>query len=253
MTPTLLNDGLIVFAEACEAKQANIIPLIEETCLWVAPETVQALPVWYPETHRKAPMYDAKWKRVYTNTSKVSGHTAEKQEPNIKAAKSFWRAIGFTSGTKPKNWTVCHIWSIDDSAFQKPNTIIQDAKYYSCIANMVALPTPLKALTDSLPNVKTMLRVCAYNLYGWVCESPDVRQEADSIKKRNLIPKGYPESWPRRSGDAPPKGMIPYDEKIAEFVRKRKGEIARDLHDASLTHYPRAKVHEVLKFWKIRL
>lgn len=248
----LLNDGIVVFEEACEEKRINIASLIEDTCLRADPEIVQELPLWYPETHRKALMYDAKRQRVYINTDKLSGHTTQKREPNIKAAKAFWWSIGFTSATKPRNWTVCHIWGVDDPTFQKPNTIIQDPKYYSCIANMVALPTPLKTLTDSLPQIKTMLRVCAYYLYGWVCESSEVQRDAKEIK-RGMIPKGYPKSWPRKAGEQPPRGLVPGNDAILKYARSRKNKIMKDLNNRTLLHYPRKQVREVLKFWKIQL
>jgi hypothetical protein len=42
--------------------------------------------------------------------------------------------------------------------------------FFSCVGNMVLLPTPLKAFTDTMPEIKSMLRICARNLYGWQCD-----------------------------------------------------------------------------------
>lgn len=41
--------------------------------------------------------------------------------------------------------------------------MVQDHQFYSCVANMVLLPAPLKAFTDAMPEVKAMLRVCSRN------------------------------------------------------------------------------------------
>jgi hypothetical protein len=45
---------------------------------------------------------------------------------------------------------------------------------------MVWLPTPLKGFTDTLPEIKAMLRVCAFHLYGWACEHPSVADQVES-------------------------------------------------------------------------
>jgi hypothetical protein len=49
--------------------------------------------VWYPETARKRPLYDAKWESVYTNTNRLTALTTDKVEPNIKAGKAFIAAL----------------------------------------------------------------------------------------------------------------------------------------------------------------
>ncbi len=249
---TPLTNGLIVFREACQRARVDVASLIADTCLWVDPKTFQELPVWYPETYRGAPIYDCKWQRIYTNTSKSSGRTVEKMEPNIRAGLALWRALGFGPRSKPKNWTVCHIWGVDDEYFQRPNTIVRNPKYYSCVGNMVALPSPLKALTDGLPEIKRMLRVCAYYLYGWVCDADEVKAEASAITNGS-IPDGYPESWPRKQGGISPKGMVRYNATIQKFLTKRKEEIGRDLQNPALKFYPKVRVREVLEFWRIKI
>ncbi len=247
-----LENGLFVFHEACRRAKVDMVSLIVNTCLWVDPKTFQDLPVWYPETYRGAPIYDHKWQRRYTNTSKSTGRTLEKVEPNIRASRALWQALGFGPRSKPKNWTVCHIWGIDDEYFQRPNTIVRNPKYYSCIANMVALPSPLKALTDGVPEIKSMLRVCAYYLYGWICESDEVKAEATAITN-GFIPKEYPESWPKSRADKLPKGLVQYNAAIKKFVNKRKQEIKGDLQNPALRFYPKKQVREVLQFWRIKL
>ena len=144
----------------------------------------------------------------YTNTNRQSGQTVAKMEPNIQASRALVKALGI-SGKRPPNWTVCHIWGIDDPAFQKSNRIVQSPLCYSCIANMVWLPTPLKAFTDSMPQIKEMLRVCAFHLYVWVCDDRDVESEARQIKE-GYLPDQYPESWPTADRQVHPPNVAPF-------------------------------------------
>lgn len=89
---------------------------------------------------------------------------------------------------KPANWTVCHIWGYDDEAFAFQSSIVRYPRYYSCVANMVWLPTPLKGFTDALPKIKTMLITCAFYLYGWACEDESVKEQANAISAR-VVPE----------------------------------------------------------------
>jgi hypothetical protein len=118
---------------------------------------------------------------------------------------------------------------------------------------MIWLPTPMKGFTDALPEIKTLLRTCAFYLYDWSCEHESVRGQADAIRS-GAIPDGYPTSWP--SPDRPkllPSGTAPFTPAIADEIRKRKRLIRTMLADSSLTHFPRDEVREVLAFWKIDL
>ena len=103
----------------------------------------------------------------------MTGEKIHKREANIYAAKALDLALGIRSKDKT-NWSCCHIWGVDDPKFQKTNTVIADHRFYSCVANMVLLPTPLKAFTDSMPEIKSMLRICSTNLYGWRCDHTDM-------------------------------------------------------------------------------
>ncbi len=102
---------------------------------------------------------------------------------------------------------------------------------------MVALPTPLKALTDSMLVIKYMLRVCAFYLYGWICEAEEVREEAEMIKK-GTIPDNYPSSWPLRENDKTPPGLMGFNPRIDEFIQRRRQAIRDDVRHADLGHYP---------------
>jgi hypothetical protein len=120
---------------------------------------------------------------------------------------------------------------------------------------MVALPTPLKSLTDAVPEIKYMLRICAYHLYGWACEAEEVQSEAEMIKQ-GKIPEGYPTKWPQTKGGSAPPGLVTFDATIQKFIQRRKQKIKKDLRNAELgpyPFYPKEKVKEVLAFWQIEL
>jgi hypothetical protein len=127
-----------------------VVEIIARTCRWVHPETFRQLPVWCPWAARGRPVYDSGWQRRYTNTRRATKQTVEKVEGNIAASKALIAALGVAS-PKPPNWTVCHIWGYDDPAFASQGNIVRDPRYFSCVANMVWLPTPLKGFTDALP------------------------------------------------------------------------------------------------------
>ncbi|MFH2001744.1 MAG: hypothetical protein ABIK28_18810 [Planctomycetota bacterium] len=240
------EDGLKAFSEECKNLSIDLIPLIVRTAKWVHPETFKLLPAWYPEFSRRAKRYDAKWRTITINKKRGE----EKHEGNERAQAALKKALGIRDEKDWPNWTCCHIWGVDDPKFQLRNSIVRDPKYYSCVANMVLLPTPIKALTDSVSEVKTMLRICAWNLYGWVCDHDDVSSEAEKVKA-GFIPEGYPPEWPRGSKDRPPPGTVGLSDYIKVAAARRLTKIRADLADSSLTHYPRASVLETLKYWKI--
>jgi hypothetical protein len=249
-----LADGFYVpdGNEAVRDDIPAVVELIERTARWVHPETFRALPVWAPHTARGRPLYDAKWTRRYTNTRKSTGVTAEKFEGNVAALKALVAALDVAS-PKPKNWTVCHIWGYDDPSFAQRSNVVQDPRYFSCVANMVWLPTSLKGFTDTLPEIKAMLRVCSFHLYGWACEHPSVADQAAKVRS-GWIPDRYPKAWPSldRLGVLPP-GTAPFAARIELEIAKRKQKIKADLANAAFLHYPKDEVLEVLKFWNVSL
>jgi hypothetical protein len=240
-----ISDGLDELRHAMPA----LIDLIASTAKWVHPDTFRALPVWYPETARGQPIFDASWSRQYNNTKGETGKVADKFEPNVRAGKALARALGTR---KKPNWTVCHIWGIDDEKFKFPNRVVQDPKYYSCIGNMIWLPTPLKGFTDSVPEIKTMLRTCAFYLYGWACEHPDVVAAANQIRS-GAIPESYPQNWPTSSNRVLPPGTIPLNTRIQNSINQRKARLRSWLDTPGLVHFPYEQVEAVLAFWRISL
>jgi len=165
--PDGFPDGLIALLE--QISLAEIMRLIERTARWVAPETFKLLPVWFPEYARQSYLYNANWSEPRMLTKRKTNVSVHKQETNTYANMALKYALGLSSKDRP-NWSRCHIWGIDDPLFKKSSAVVQDHRFYSYVANMVLLPTPLKAFTDTMPEVKAMLRICVRNLYNWHCE-----------------------------------------------------------------------------------
>jgi hypothetical protein len=229
-----------------------IVELIVRTARWVHPKTFSALPVWAPHTARGQPLYDSGWTRRYTNQRKATGVTIEKSEGNVAALKSLLSALDVAT-PRPKNWTVCHIWGYDDPSFAQSGSIVQDPLYFSCVANMVWLPTSLKGFTDTLPEIKAILRVCSFHLYGWACEHPSVADQATKIRS-GWIPELYPKSWPSPDNKAVlPPGTAPHTARVEKEILRRKLKIKADIENAAYHHYPKDEVLKVLEFWKITL
>ncbi|NIA71263.1 hypothetical protein HBA54_21925 [Pelagibius litoralis] len=124
-----------------------IMKMVAGTACWVNPEVFKELPVWRPDTARNSPLYKADWVTPATNNGTA------KHEGNVAAQQSLLAALGVV-GKKPPNWTTCHIWGYDDSAFIGKSRIVQDRRFYSCVGNMVLLPTPLKGFTDTVLEIK---------------------------------------------------------------------------------------------------
>ena len=163
------------------------------------------------------------------------------------SAKALVCALGVRPSAKPSSWTVCHIWGYDDDRFATESMIVKDPRYYSCIGNMVWLPTPLKGFTDAVPEIKRMLRTCAYYLYGW---APRTLIETE-LAETKVIPGGYPESWPTADRNSPPRGTSPYSQCVKDAVERRKRQLRMRLANKALTHYPRQEVRDVLAFWHV--
>ena len=111
---------------------------------------------------------------------------------------------------------------------------------------MIWLPTSLKGFTDTLPEIKAMLRVCAFHLYGWACEHPSVGDQADKVRA-GWTPDGYPKSWP--CPDRPrvlPPGTAPFTVRVEREIAKRKQKIKADIANAAFMHYPKEDVLGVL-------
>ncbi|MGE5564726.1 MAG: hypothetical protein ACM3YN_01015 [Parcubacteria group bacterium] len=226
----------------------EIASLIERTARWVAPETFRLLPVWFPAHARGKPFYKGNWSEPQMNTKRTSGASSHKVEGNIFANQALTLALDWRKQTRP-NWSCCHLWGVDDPKFQRANAVVQDRRFYSCIGNMVLLPTPLKAFTDTMFDVKAMLRVCARNLYGWECDHPDVAESNRTLADQ-FDPADYPASWPRAPGERRPLGVVDLTPAIEKSVRDRLEKIRAELREAG-DHYPRREVLAVLDYWGV--
>ena len=129
----------------------------------------------------------------------------------------------------------------------KANSVVQDNRFFSCIANVILLPTPLKAFTDVMPEVKAMLRRSSGDWFNWSCDHPDLLpQPGDAFD-----PADYPESWSHAASGSVP-GIVPINDKIRAKARNRKAVIARDLENVG-EFYPREQVRDALSYWNIVL
>jgi len=229
-----------------EDQRDLVIDLIAKTARWVHPEIFHVLPVWRPEMARGQQLYNAAWTRIATNKD------APKKEGNVSASKALKEALGMKTSYKPQNWTTCHIWGYDDPRFAKSGGVVRDPRFFSCVGNMVLLPTPLKGFTDAVPEVKHILRHCAYRLYGWACEHEDVAEEAEQVRTQPL-PDYYPACWPGSDRDVLPPGTAPASPHAQDSAEKAKARIRDALANDALLHYPRDQVRDVLAFWNIEL
>lgn len=242
--PAVAIDGLE--ALRAELELSEIMQLIERTARWVSRETFERLPVWYPEHTRRGLFYKANWSEPQLNTNRQTQVSVHKHEDNNYASKTLTHALGLRSRQRP-NWTCCHVWGVDDATFGSSNVVVQDPRFCSCVANMVLLPTPLKAFTDVTPEVKRMLRACALNTYGWRCDHDALGDDDEGVWAAD---PAYPASWPRESGAPPPLGTVETSPAIAADADRRLAEIRRDLVEAG-EYYPRAAVRAALAYWRI--
>ncbi|MFY0637290.1 MAG: hypothetical protein JXQ94_05155 [Maricaulis maris] len=243
-----LPDGLE--ALRTELSLNEVMTLIERTARWVDPATFKYLPVWYPEHARRAFFYKKNWSEPQMNRNRQTGQSVHKTEGNVHANKALTLSLGLRAGERP-NWSCCHIWGVDDASYQFSNAVVQDRRYFSCVANMLLLPTPLKAFTDVMPEVKMMLRVCALHFYDWACEHQEVSAIADRVAKWDDW-DSYPKSWPTPQRQSSPMGTIPFSDRIRKAADRRKANIRKDLKLAG-QHYPREEVLSVLSYWRISL
>lgn len=236
-----LPDGLEALRRELDIR--DIMRLIERTAKWVDPATFRLLPVWFPEHARKGHLYNANW-----TEPRLLNKETHKREGNTQANKALTLALGLRKGTRP-NWTCCHIWGVDDDRYQKANAVVQDHRFFSCVANMVLLPSPLKAFTDTMVDVKAMLRICARNLFGWQCDHDSVSDAVLTIDEWNEW-DAYPASWPKSGCGGMPVGVMELNENIRASAKNRLKRIQIDLEHAG-PYYPSEEVRAALEYWNV--
>lgn len=238
----VLGDGLLELK--AHISTGEVARLIEATARWVDPETFAVLPVWYPEYARGKLLYNADWSVARRIKKQDSDEVADKKEGNTQANIALCKAMGVIPRDRP-HWSCCHIWSVDDPSFVRRNTVVKDHRFFTCVANMVLLPAPLKAFTDVMPEIKAMLRACSAILYGWECDHPDLAASG----RLEFDRADFPKSW--ESSTTVP-GVIPINDKIRRNAETRKKRIKRDLEHSG-KFYPREEVREALNYWKVSL
>ena len=245
---TEILDGLETLQSVLSLRE--IASLIERTARWVAPETFKLLPLWFPEYARRDSFFKSNWSEPQMNTNRQTGVSVHKAEGNRYANEALTLALGLRKQLRP-HWSCCHIWGVDDATYQSSNVVVMDRRFYSCIGNMVLLPTPLKAFTDTMPEVKAMLRICARNLYGWQCDHDNLLATNSELDNWSDW-QAYPESWPKSAHEKLPMGVMKLTPAIQASAVKRREAIRRDLIHAG-EHYPRKEVRSALEYWKIDL
>ena len=241
-------DGLETLRAVMSLRE--IASLIERTARWVAPETFKLLPLWYPEYARRGAFYKANWSEAQMNKNRETGLEVHKAEGNRYANEALTLALGLRKQLRP-NWSCCHIWGVDDESYQLSNVVVMDRRFFSCIGNMVLLPTPLKAFTDTMPDVKAMLRICARNLYGWQCDHDNLLATNTALNSWSDW-AAYPKSWPTSPHEKRPLGVVDLTPSIKASAEKRLATIKRDLESAG-KHYPREPVKAAMAYWNIHL
>jgi hypothetical protein len=243
-----ITDGLEALQNVVSIREIGT--WIERTARWVSPETFKLLPLWFPEHGRRGLFYKANWSQPQMNKNRATGHSVHKSEGNVHANKALTLALGLRSKHRP-NWSCCHIWGVDDASYQLSNSIVMDRRFFSCVGNMVLLPTPLKAFTDTMPDVKAILRICARNLYGWP------RGDCEFLAANTTLDRwtdwdSYPKSWPREPNEKSPLGVAELSLRIRECAQTRLAAIRQDLEHAG-AYYPRDEVKAALAYWRIGL
>lgn len=226
----VLEDGIAAFRRHM-APQA-VASILAATCRWVDPATFALLPVWHPYTARKEPLYSEGWTRPMTNRD------AAKFERNTAANKTLTEALGLR-GKGRTNWTCCHVWGNDDALFKSCRSEVNDPRFYTCPANMVLLPTPLKAFTDAVPEVKAALRYGARVLYGFW---PESRAEPDA----NAAGCYLPDSWRAAPGFP---GVMAQSGLVDRTARLRASQLSA-LMSARPRYFPYAKAREAVLYWQ---
>ena len=106
---------------------------------------------------------------------------------------------------------------------------------------MVLLPTPLKAFTDVMPEIKAMLRACAFFTYGWKCDHAALG--SIDLSKVATDPD-YPQSWPTETRRSNPLGTVSITPAISRNVARRLDAIRHDLENAG-NYYPKDQVRAI--------
>ncbi|MFT5005495.1 MAG: hypothetical protein ACI8YI_001108 [Paracoccaceae bacterium] len=230
-----LGDGLEFFKK--NADPETVADLLGSCAIWIDPECYQMLPVWSPYTYRKAPLYKSNWEERQTNRGEP------KFEGNVAASTAQNRYLGISGLNRDSrpNWSCCHIWGNDDPTFQNDFAEVNDPRYFTCPANMVLVPSPLKTFTDTIPEVKAALRFAASLLYDfWPENRPRPRLDEAGL----FLPK----VWRQRETIS----VAIIDDAIQLNLAKRVKKLT-ELHRHAGPNYPPEKTERVIEYWRAKL
>jgi hypothetical protein len=155
MTPLDLcpDDGLVLLKNA-EAETTTDLPaLVAAASVWANPKVHEllmandGLGLWYPAMRRY---------RKGANERKGGKLHGVTLDDNTYANFALKNSLPFGARAY-RNYSVCHIW---------PESCYDD-RCYTCIANLVLVPSPLMSITDFHPVIQSALKYRSWELYAW--------------------------------------------------------------------------------------
>lgn len=183
-------DALDLLRSASNKHGIHLSVLVAETGVWASPQVFEYLAAengtgcYFPNTRRYRAGAGEKPSQV------LDGVRLDNNSYANHAAK---RATGLGRGAE--GFEVCHVW---------PRSCY-DARYHTCVANLVLLPRPLAGLTDHDPEITAALAFRSYELYGWwPAESPQPTR-----------PDFYPVDW---------RAPEPFTEPILRALERRRAD-----------------------------
>lgn len=168
-------DARVVVEEATSSLGISLADLIALSSIWAHPEVFQILRVvdgtWYPDRRRANLGLRVSGKQIEFVGQVLDGVTLDS---NNYANVALKQALG-VDRNEFIGFHVCHIW---------PGTVY-NARYFTNIANLVAIPAELSSLTDHHPQIIECLKYRSWELYRWKPE------EAPEPSR----PESYPARW----------------------------------------------------------
>lgn len=161
--------------KACSQLGYDLSALIALASIWIDPKVFEMLApvggVWYPQ-HRRANLgLRFEGKPVEEVGQVIDGITLDY---NTYANTCFKTALG-VDRKQIIGFHVCHIW---------PHTAY-DPRYFTQIANLVAIPRELSSLTDHHSHIVHCLKFRSWELYRW-------KPDKDLLP---VEPVNYPKTW----------------------------------------------------------
>jgi hypothetical protein len=184
-------DALELLRTSTRRHGIHLSVLVADTAIWANPEVFRQLREengtgsYFPNTRRARAGAGEKPSQVLNG---------ERLDSNAYANHAAKRAMGLGRGAT--GFEVCHVW---------PRSCY-DARYHTCVANLVLLPRPLAGLTDHDAEIGAALRYRSFELYGW--------HPVDAPQPER--PEFYPEVW---------RAPEPFRPEIAVALARRRADI----------------------------